>query len=142
MAELTEKLKYYLNTNTSDYVKKIKELQQLNDKQKTELNELKTKINNTNLSKNDSLSVVNPGEKIIAIKFECPENNIDFPMACKNTDIISRLEEKLYDEYPEFKEFNTYLMVNGNLVKRFKTLDENGIKNGNSIIVNKYDNDD
>ena len=142
MTELTEKLKYYLNTNTSDYVKKIKELQQLNDKQKTELNELKTKINNTNLSKNDSLSVVNPGEKIIAIKFECPENNIDFPMACKNTDIISRLEEKLYDEYPEFKEFNTYLMVNGNLVKRFKTLDENGIKNGNSIIVNKYDNDD
>ena len=142
MTELTEKLKYYLNTNTSDYVKKIKELQQLNDKQKTELNELKTKIKNTNLSKNDSLSVVNPGEKIIAIKFECPENNIDFPMACKNTDIISRLEEKLYDEYPEFKEFNTYLMVNGNLVKRFKTLDENGIKNGNSIIVNKYDNDD
>ena len=142
MEELTEKLKYYLNTNTSDYVKKIKELQQLNDKQKTELNELKTKINNTNLSKNDSLSVINPGEKIIAIKFECPENNIDFPMACKNTDIISRLEEKLYDEYPEFKEFNTYLMVNGNLVKRFKTLDENGIKNGNSIIVNKYDNDD
>ena len=60
-------------------------------------------------------------------------------MACKNTDIISRLEEKLYDEYPEFKEFNTYLMVNGNLVKRFKTLDENGIKNGNSIIVNIYD---
>jgi hypothetical protein len=139
VAELTEKLKYYLNTNTSDYVKKIKELKQLNDKQKTELNELKTKINNTNLSKNDSLSVVNPGEKIIAIKFECPENNINFPMACKNTDIISRLEEKLYDEYPEFKEFNTYLMVNGNLVKRFKTLDENGIKNRNSIIVNIYD---
>ena len=90
MAELTEKLKYYLNTNTSDYVKKIKELQQLNDKQKTELNELKTKINNTNLSKNDSLSVVNPGEKIIAIKFECPGNNINFPMACKNTDIYNK----------------------------------------------------
>ena len=60
-------------------------------------------------------------------------------MACKNTDIIARLEEKLYNEYPKYKDYNTYLTVNGNVIKRFKTLDENGIKNGNSIIVNIYD---
>ena len=122
-------------------MKKIKELEQLLDKQKTELNGLKTKIKNNN-NKEDSLSVINPGEKIIAIKFECPEQNVAYPMACKNTDLISRLEERLYDEYPEFKEHNTYLTSNGSFVKRFKTIEDNGIKNGNSIIVNQYDNDD
>ena len=60
-------------------------------------------------------------------------------MACKNTNILARLEEKLYNDYPKYKDYHTYLTVNGIVVKRFKTLEENGIKNGNSIIVNKYD---
>ena len=60
-------------------------------------------------------------------------------MPCKNTDIISRLEEKLYNEYPKYKDYNTYLTVNGNILKRFKSLNENGIKNGSTIIVNIYD---
>ena len=60
-------------------------------------------------------------------------------MACKNTDIISRLEEKLYNEYPNYKDYNTYLTVNGNVVKRFKSLEENGIKDGNIILVGIYE---
>ena len=64
---------------------------------------------------------------------------MQIPMACKNTDTIARLEEKVYNEYPKYKDCNTYLTVNGNVIKRFKTLDENGIKNYNSIIVNTYD---
>ena len=139
--ELKKQLKSYSNSNTSNYVRKIKELEQLTDKQKTELTELKTKIEKTSINKNDSLSDIKPGEKIYAIKFESPEHNLSYPMACKNTDKISRLEERLYDEYPEFKDINTYLTVNGTFVKRFKTVDENGIKNGNSVIVNKYDDE-
>ena len=140
--ELTKQLKLYSNSNTSSYVRKIKELEQLTDKQKTELKELKTKIEKASINNNnDSLSFIKPGEKIYAIKFESPEHNLSFPMACKNTDKISRLEEKLYDEYPEFKEINTYLTVNGTFIKRFKTVDENGIKNYNSIVVNKYDDE-
>ena len=60
-------------------------------------------------------------------------------MACKNTDKIARLTEKLYNKYPKYKDYNTYLTVNGNVIKRFKSLDENGIKDGNSIIINVYD---
>ena len=60
-------------------------------------------------------------------------------MKCKPSDLISRLEEQLYNEYPKYKDYNTYLTVNGNIIKRFKSLDENGIKNGNSITVNIYD---
>ena len=43
----------------------------------------------------------------------------------------------LYDEYPEYKETENYFLVNGNRVKRFKTIKENQIKNGKPIILIK-----
>ena len=61
------------------------------------------------------------------------------PIPCKNTDIVAMIEEKIYDEYPKYKDYNTYLTLNGNIIERFKTLEENGIKDGNIIIVNLYD---
>ena len=56
-----------------------------------------------------------------------------------SNDTIVKFEELFYNEYPEYKEHNTYLTVNGNPVKRFKTIEENGIKQGNAIIVDVYD---
>ena len=42
-------------------------------------------------------------------------------------------------KYTQYKDYNTYLTVNGNVIKRFKTIDENKIKDGNTIIINIYD---
>ena len=120
--------------NRNEDINKIKELQKLINIKDDELNDLKIKIIN-----NDSMSFVKPGGETIAVNFTSTSQDIQFPMACKNTDIFARLEEKLYNEYPKYKDYNTYLTVNGNLIKRFKSLEENGIKNGNSIIVNIYD---
>jgi len=55
-------------------------------------------------------------------------------MICKNTEKFIRLEEKLYNDYPKYSESENYFMVNGNRVSRFKTLDENKIKNSDNII--------
>ena len=115
-------------------INKIKELEKLINIKDNELNDLKIKLIN-----NDSMTFIKPGGKIMAVNFTSPDQDIQFPMACKNTDIFARLEEKLYNEYPKYKDYNTYLTVNGNVIKRFKSLEENGIKNGNSIIVNIYD---
>ena len=131
--KLNNKIKLY-EQNSNEYINKIKDLEKLINIKNNELNALNSKLNYDN-----SISYINPGEKIIAINFESLNQEIRKPVACKNTDIISKLEEKLYNEYPKYKDYNTYLTVNGNLIKRFKTLEENGIKNGNSIIVNIYD---
>ena len=48
-------------------------------------------------------------------------------------------EEKLYDEYPEFKEVNTYFTVNGRLIKRFKSMLENNIRDNDKILLNIYE---
>ena len=54
-------------------------------------------------------------------------------MACKTSDLFVRLEERLYQDYPKFRNVETFFMFNANRILRFKTLEENNIKN-NTII--------
>ena len=131
--ELENKIILY-EKNTNENNNKINDLKKLINIKDNELNNLKLKLIN-----NDSIFYHQPREKSIAFNFLSVNQKINKPMTCKNTDIISRLEEKLYNEYPQYKDYNTYLTCNGKFVKRFKSLDENGIKDGNSIIVNIYD---
>ena len=62
-------------------------------------------------------------------------SDFDLPMICKENDLISRLEEELYNQYPSYKDCNTYLISNGNIIKRFKTVKENNIKKYDTILV-------
>ena len=97
-----------------------------------ELNNIKTKINN----KDDYLfNVIKPGEKAIAALFISSDQKITYSIPCKNTTPFVRLEEKLYEEYPEYKETENYFLHNGSVIKRFKTIEENNIKSGKPIIL-------
>ncbi len=46
-----------------------------------------------------------------------------------------KVEEKLYEEYPEYKDTENHFIHNGNEIKRFKTVEENNIKSGKPIIL-------
>ena len=50
-----------------------------------------------------------------------------------------RLEEQLYEEYPEYKEFDVYFTVKGDKIKRFKSIEENKLKNKDKILLNIFD---
>ena len=78
-------------------------------------------------------------DDIITIQFKSIDLNVDIAFSCKDTDIFVRIEEKLYNQYPEYKEYNTYFTVNGCILKRFKSIKENGIKNFDKILLNKYE---
>ena len=130
--ELNNKIKAYENSNNK-YIKKVKEMEKLIKSKNKEINNL---INNNN---NSEITATKSGEKIIAIFFTSAHQDIHIPIPCKNIDTFVKIEEKIYNEYPKYKDYNTYLTVNGNVIKRFKTLEENGIKGGNTIIVNIYD---
>jgi len=77
------------------------------------------------------------GEKLISVIFSSLDENILYPIICKNTEKFSELEEKLYYDYPEYSKFDNYFMINGNRVNKMKTLDENKIKNKDVIIIIK-----
>jgi len=98
-----------------------------------ELNNIKNKINN---NYDDLVNIINPGEKAISALFISSDSKITYAITCKNTTPFVRIEEKLYEEYPEYKETNNYFLHNGSVIKRFKTVEENHIKNGKPIILN------
>ena len=82
--------------------------------------------------------ILNKEEKTMVVNFMPIDQSFISTISCKNTDILVNLEQKIYREYPQYKEFNTYLTMNGKMIKRFKTIEENGIQDSNSIIVNIY----
>ena len=59
----------------------------------------------------------------------------NFPIYCKKSDIFFTLEKKLYAEFPEFQEFNSKCFVNSKEIYKFKTIEENNIKNNDIIEI-------
>ena len=100
-----------------------------------EINQLKIELQNEKNKNNQNMVDFN---NIIAIKFTSTDQVINnFPISCLKTNIFAEIEEKLYKEYPAFRETNNTLIVNGGTVLRFKTMGENRIKSGDTIQVIK-----
>ena len=121
-----------LNNQSLYYENKIKELNDIIVIKNNEINELKSRTNSSNIIKE-----ILPGEEIIAVLFISGDHIINYPIACKNTTIFVKIEEKLYEEYPEYKETDNYFLVSGIKVKRFKTIQENKITNGKPVMIIK-----
>ena len=109
------------------------------------LEEDKITFKDNNLSSNNyddgSLTSIKPGEKIISINIVSmgdPEVR-NFAIVCKNTDLFVKLEEKLYKSFPLFKNFETIFLCNGRKIFRFKTVEENHLKDNDIIQVLRYE---
>ena len=75
------------------------------------------------------------GEKLISVIFTSSDQNMFYSIICKNTQKFTELEEKLYNDYPEYSKSNNYFIINGNRVNKTKSLDENKIRNSDIIIL-------
>ena len=120
-----------LKNNITNYVNQIQLLQ----------NQINNYNYHNNLNNNQidssyiNASSVKPGEKILAVNFVSMgfQDIGHYCLPCKNTDLFVKLEEKLNNDYPQLKDKETYFLVNGRRIKRFKTLDENKIKSNDII---------
>ena len=117
--------------------KKIEELKKELEKSNTEIKKMKESNSSINLGTYYSIKSINPGEKIIAVNFVSMGNQDinHYNLICKNVDLFVTLEARLYNDFPRYKEYNPYFTVNGRAIKRFKTMDENKIKNNDIISV-------
>ena len=98
-----------------------------------EFNNLKNQINIKN--DDDLVNQINPGEKVISALIISTDQKIVYSVACKNTTPFVKIEEKLYEVYPEYKETENYFLFSGTKIKRFKTIGENKIKSGMPIML-------
>ena len=115
--ELINKIKLFEN-NSNNY--------SLNDR----ILELENELN-----KFKSYYCLSPGQKLISIKFISTDQMINnYTIIAKNDDKFSKIEDILYEKYPNYKESDNYFILKGNKIKRNKTLEENNI-NDNDIIM-------
>ena len=134
-------LKKELNNIKESLNKKIVEFDNLKASLYSKNNELKNLNNQINdLKINNNPNNENVKRKdIITILFKSIDQKVEIPFSCHISDIFVRIEEQLYNEYPEYKEFNTYFTVNGRVIKRFKSIKENDLKNFDKILLNVYE---
>ena len=71
--------------------------------------------------------------------FFIPDKNIHYPISCSEEDMFSKIEQKLFDEFPELKSKNIFYLANGNIVNKSMTLKNNKIDNGTTILLNYID---
>ena len=115
-------------SNINNYeIKKLKDennllKQQLNLKD-DKINELKNKINIIDRPKYDI-------NDIIVINFQASDGSVNYGIKCLKTEIFAEVEEKLYKIYNNLRNTNNMFISNAKPVLRFKTIDENNIKDG------------
>ena len=76
-------------------------------------------------------------EDIISVNFTSTDQKINQSFPCAKNEIFAVIEEKLYKEYPEYRETNNYFVQKGQQILRFKTLEENKINPGFPILLIK-----
>ena len=108
-----------------NYINEINNLRnQLKDKER----ELKDLNNNKNKD-----GYVNRNN-IMVVHFISGDGKINQGIDCLKTDTFAQVEEKLYKIYDEYRDnYNNTFLARGNVIKRFKTMSENNIKNGDKI---------
>ena len=117
------------NKNISNNeIKKLKDELLLKENQ---INNLKLELQNEKNKNNEKTININD---ILAVTFISTDQKINkYPISCFKTDRFAEIEEKLYQEFDEFRETNNTFIVNGTTVLRFKKMSENNIKNGDTI---------
>ena len=125
---LNAKLAFF---NQANMVKCLSELnQEINNRDynyRKEINDLKLK-----LSKYEYDVEVNLHDMIV-INFNSEDGRIRYAMQCLKTETFAQVEEKLYKIYEEYKNTNNKFISNGRNILRFKTVEENNIRNGDTV---------
>ena len=109
-----------LNQSIIDEMNKLKDIIIQKD---NEINELKLKIPKNNVNMND----------IIVINFISTDKGVTCGIPCLQENTFAEVEEKLYQQYEEFRNTNNLLLFKGNKILRFKKIKENNIHNGDTI---------
>ena len=141
-----------LTDENSNLSKKYKSLEEKNivgsikggNEQKDELlfslmKKIESKDNEINKLKTAIPFELKEGEELLTVIFVSNDQKIHYSFICKNTEIFSLVEKRLYEVYPEFEESENYFLVHGNKIKKTKSLEENKIKNSDVIMVNSME---
>ena len=73
----------------------------------------------------------------MTLNFISTDQRVNCAISCYNTDKLSEIEEKLCMQYIELKHEDLFFTGNGNIFDKSLTLEENNMKDGIIILINK-----
>ena len=101
-----------------------------------EINQLKQQLENLNLNNNGIEKQINVKD-MRCVNFITTDQSLFYGISCSANDTFAEIEEKLYKEYPEYRETNNTFLANGTEILRFKKIKDNKIESGKPIILIK-----
>ena len=124
----------YNNNEINNLKNELSKAKKIIEQQKLTIQELQNKLNNYKSQLVNNTTNI-PNNKvyfndIICVNFISSDQNVHYAITCLKTDTFAEIEEKLYKEYPQYKETNNNFLANGTQVLRFKTIAENKLENG------------
>ena len=157
-----KKAKEELSKEISELKCKLKEIENINKKNKLIIDELQLKLNDNNIKLessqklliekereieyltkeiqnnrgNDSLNkTFYSRDQMLALNFISSDQSMHFAIPCIKKDLFVDVERKLYEQFPQYKETNNIFMVNASIILRFKTIEENKLQSGIPILI-------
>ena len=131
-------LKNHLNSFKNIDMNKINNLQNEINNKNNQLNQLREQLQNINLNNNQNIQNVQnnlPTDKCVT--FITTDSSLFYGVACNGNSTFAEIEEKLYKEYPEYRETNNTFLANGTEILRFKTINENKVGTGKPVMLIK-----
>ena len=83
--------------------------------------------------------ILSPNENLISIKFTSVDQTINFSTVAKTNDKFTKIESIVYNNYPDYEEYENYFLVNGREINKNKTIEENHIEDKDVIFLLKID---
>ena len=114
----------------NNYEIQINNLNNIIIQKDNEINNLKNQLNNINNISNNNISNNVNFNEIVVVNFISMDQNVHYAVAALKNNTFAEIEEKLYKQYPKYRETNNNFITNGSTVLRFKTIAENKISNG------------
>ena len=134
--KIIEQQKYIINdlqnklNKCNNYEIQINNLNNIIIQKDNEINNLKNQLNNINNISNNNISNNVNFNEIVVVNFISMDKNVHYAIAALKNNTFAEIEEKLYKQYPKYRETNNNFITNGSTVLRFKTIAENKISNG------------
>jgi hypothetical protein len=104
-------------------INEINNLKQIIIQKDKEINRLKSSRNKVYM------------DDIMVINFLSTDQNIRCGIPCLADDTIAEVEEKLYQQFNEFRNTNNILLFGGNIILRFKKVRENNLHDNDTILI-------
>ena len=99
-----------------------------------------TKIEFTlDITKKNIINMKEDTKEIITLYFKSSDQLLSCKVLCKSSDKFNTIVNTIFDKVPRFIEIPIFFLCNGNKINEYKTIKDNGLKDGNIIILKILD---